>query len=131
MYYSTKTDPNDFLYTTNIPFFWGAMEVATSLVCTSITTLKPLLTRGNYSQQSITFVQDFDHELQDVSRSKQPGSNITRKAIVNGKGTDSRGRRNSSAEEIMWVGKETNSQFGLHESFDTAAERSLQNPNRP
>ncbi|OAL50329.1 hypothetical protein IQ07DRAFT_679754 [Pyrenochaeta sp. DS3sAY3a] len=130
IYYSCKTRPEDFLYTTSIPF-WGSVEVATSLVCTSIATLKPLMGKGIYSQHSITFVQDLDHELQGVPRSKQPGSNIARKVIVNGKGADPRVRRNSSTEEIMWTGKETNSEFGTNESFDMSAERSLKTPNGP
>ncbi|KAJ8117749.1 hypothetical protein OPT61_g1120 [Boeremia exigua] len=111
IYYSNKADLNGFLYTTNIPFFWGAMEVAASLACTSLTTLKPLIARGNYSQQSVTFVQDFDHELQDVSQPEKVGSNIARKGIGNGKPGV---RRNSSTEEIMWVGNESDSRFWLN-----------------
>ena len=86
----------------NVPFLWGGIELATSIVGTSAATLKPLLLKLKIFKGSSYAHQSGGYEL----GSDQGISNARTKVTISGPERSSKvGRPNSSTEEITWDGK--------------------------
>lgn len=104
--YSTKVDPNDFLYSTNIPFFWGVLELVTSISCTSLATLKPLLVKLKAFSWSSNHSQDRGYELGGSRIGGATGAAFPQKSLsrTSRKESDPE-NHHSSTEEIVWDGK--------------------------
>ena len=85
----------------NIPFLWGIIELATSIIGTSAATLKPLLIKLRIFKGSSYTTHGAACELEGTRGTSK------NQTIVTITGPDrKRDHTNSSTEEITWDGKE-------------------------
>lgn len=108
--YTANTDLTDILYAANVPYIWAIIELSTSIICTSATTLKPLLVAWKMFH-STNGPSGPSYDMENMGSKKKPsttGSGYSR-AILSGKTPSSKDHEtNSSTEEITWPSKDFN-----------------------
>ncbi|KIW06078.1 uncharacterized protein PV09_03249 [Verruconis gallopava] len=120
--YTASVDKDDILYTINVPFLWGGLELGICIFCTSATTLKPLLAAMKLFH-SKSDVLEPRNELQNGSSRPTKAISLDAKGLFSAPGKNNGiNARHSSPEEIIWDGKDATKATQKNMNFDLSSE---------